>query len=215
MGLVLALVGGAGGRADSAPAGAPAVSARTVVVLGDSLAAGYGVEPKEAFPAVLQDKVTRAGLPFSVINAGVSGDTTAGGLRRLNWLLRRPMEVLIIELGGNDGLRGLDPGSTRSNLVAMIDRARERQPGMRVLLTEMEVPANLGDDYVGRFREVFPAVAREKDVALIPGFLEGVAGLPEMNQADLIHPTAAGHRRLAENVWEILRPVLEAAADAR
>ncbi|MBX3748344.1 MAG: arylesterase [Verrucomicrobiae bacterium] len=181
----------------------------TLVILGDSLAAGYGVEPEQAFPALLQRRIAAAGLGFEVVNAGVSGDTTAGGLRRVGWLLRRPMEVLVIALGGNDGLRGLAPAATRSNLVAMIETVRMRQPGVRIVVAGMQMPPNMGEDYTRTFRDVYPWVAREKHVALIPHLLEGVGGRPEMNLPDLIHPTPEGHERMAENVWEVLGPLLE------
>lgn len=181
----------------------------TLVILGDSLAAGYGVEPEQAFPALLQRRIEAAGLGFEVVNAGVSGDTTAGGLRRVGWLLRRPMDVLVIALGGNDGLRGLAPEATRSNLVAIINTVRARQSGVRIVLAGMEMPPNMGEDYTRTFREVFPRVAREKEVALIPHLLEGVGGRPEMNLPDLIHPTPEGHERIAGNVWAVLGPLLE------
>jgi acyl-CoA thioesterase-1 len=196
------------------PAGEDA-SRRTLVVLGDSLAAGYGVEPAEAFPALLQAEIEQAQLPFKVVNAGVSGDTTAGGLRRLSWLLRRPVDVLLMELGGNDGLRGLPPAATRSNLVAMIETVRARYPEVRLVLAGLQMPPNLGDDYTREFRAVFPAVAREQKVVLIPYLLEGVGGRPELNLPDLIHPTAGGHRLVASNVWRILKPVLEEVARPR
>lgn len=196
------------GRVESA-ADAPR---RALVVLGDSLAAGFGVDESEAFPSLLQGMIDSAGLGFEVVNAGVSGDTTAGGLRRLTWLLRRPVDVVLVELGGNDGLRGLPPEATRSNLVAIADGVRKRYPAARLVLAGMQMPPNLGEDYVGRFKAIFPEVAREKGMVLIPHLLEGVGGRPEMNQPDLIHPTPAGHGRIASNVWQVLKPVLEAPA---
>lgn len=196
-------------------AGDVAGGRRVLLVLGDSLAAGYGVDPSEAFPALLQRRVDEAGWPFEVVNAGVSGDTTAGGLRRLNWLLRRPVDVLLIELGGNDGLRGIPPEATRSNLVAIIDRARERQAGVRVVLAGMQMPPNMGEDYGRKFREIFPSVAAEKEVVLVPHLLEGVGGRPDLNLPDLIHPTALGHGWVASNVWSVLKPVLAEAAAVR
>jgi acyl-CoA thioesterase-1 len=192
---------------------APSPAARKVaVVLGDSLAAGYGVDPAEAFPALLQRKVEAAGLPFTVVNAGVSGDTTAGGLRRLDWILRRPVDVLVLELGGNDGLRGLPLEATRSNLVSMIQRARDTHPGVRVVLAGMQMPPNLGESYASEFRSIFPEVAREQKTALIPFLLEGVGGVPEMNLPDLIHPTPLGHEVIASNVWVVLEPVMRNVA---
>lgn len=183
---------------------------RTLLILGDSLAAGYGVEESQAFPAVLQRKIDAAGLRFEVVNAGVSGDTTAGGLRRLNWLLRRPVDVVLVELGGNDGLRGLPVEATRSNLVAIADGVRQKHPKARVVLAGMQMPPNLGEEYTRRFAELFSEVAREKGLALIPHLLEGVGGKPELNLADQIHPTPEGHAGVASNVWKVLKPVLEA-----
>jgi acyl-CoA thioesterase-1 len=185
---------------------------QTLLVLGDSLAAGFGVDPSESFPARLQEKIAAASLPFEVVNAGVSGDTTAGGLRRLNWLLRREVDVLLIELGGNDGLRGISPAATRSNLVAIIHTTRQKRPEARIVLAGMQMPPNLGPDYVREFREVFPSVARETGVTLIEHLLEGVGGRPEMNLADQIHPTPQGHALIASNVWPVLKPVLARAA---
>jgi acyl-CoA thioesterase-1 len=185
---------------------------RTVVVLGDSLAAGFGVEPKEAYPALLQQKVDAAGLPFTVVNAGVSGDTTAGGLRRLDWVLRQPAEVLVLELGGNDGLRGLAPEATRSNLVAIIGKARAKNPETKVVLAGMVMPDNMGEAYNRKFQAIFPDVAQEQKVALIPFLLAGVGGVPELNQPDQIHPTAKGHALVASNVWLTLEPVLKTVA---
>ncbi|MCC7377082.1 MAG: arylesterase [Verrucomicrobiales bacterium] len=200
----------------SADAPAPtAASRRTLVVLGDSLAAGYGVDPSESYPSVLQRWIDREKLPFEVVNAGVSGDTTAGGLRRMAWLLRRPMEVLLVALGGNDGLRGISPEATRTNLVGIIEAARARQPGIRIVLAGMQMPPNMGSNYTKAFEEIYPAVARSTRAELVPHLLEGVGGRPEMNQADLIHPTPAGHQVLASNVWAVLKPVLETAAASR
>ncbi|MFI5356668.1 MAG: arylesterase [Opitutales bacterium] len=187
---------------DSAP--------RTLVFLGDSLTAGLGLAnpTTESYPALIQAKINAAKLPWRVINAGVSGDTTAGGLHRIEWLLRRRIDLLVIALGGNDGLRGLDPAITQANLEANIDRARARQPSIRIVIAGMEMPANLGPEYTARFRAVFPAVARSRQCALIPFLLEGVGGIPALNQPDQIHPTAAGQRRVADLVWAALEPLL-------
>lgn len=202
-----ALIGcGAGAAAETTNA------LRTVVVLGDSLAAGYGVDPEEAFPALLGAKIREAGLPFAVVNAGVSGDTTAGGARRIDWLLRRPVDVLLLELGGNDGLRGIPPASTRTNLQTIIDKTRARNPRVRIVLAGMQVPSNMGREFTEEFSAIFPALAAKNDAALIPFLLEGVGGDPKLNLPDLIHPTAEGHRILAENCWKVLRPLLEALA---
>ncbi len=192
-----------GSAADPAP-----TTPHHLVVLGDSLAAGHGVDPSEAWPARLQSRIDAAALNFKVVNAGVSGDTTAGGLRRLAWILKQPIDVLLIELGGNDGLRGLPPESTRSNLVALITRTRERSPATGIVIAGMQMPPTMGPEYAGKFAVLFPEVAREQHATLIPHLLEGVGGIPELNQPDLIHPTAAGHDLVASNVWIVLEPVL-------
>jgi acyl-CoA thioesterase-1 len=179
-----------------------------VVVLGDSLTAGYGIDPSEAFPAELQDRIDAAGLDYTVVNMGVSGDTSAGGLRRLDWALEGDVRVLIVALGGNDGLRGLSPQEMERNLGAIVDAARSR--GIDVLLCGMEAPPNFGPAYTSAFRAAFRRVAEEKDVPLIPFLLEGVAGIPALNQADGIHPTPEGARRIADLVWTRLAPMLDA-----
>lgn len=180
------------------------------LVLGNSIAAGSGVDSDEAFPARLQQKVDSLGWSVEIVNAGVSGETTAGGLRRINWMLREPIDVLVLELGGNDGLRGTDLSSTRQNLQAIIDSTTTKYPDARILLAGMQLPPNLGQDYTERFREMYPALARKNDnVTLIPFILEGVGGVDSLMQSDGIHPNAAGHRIVAENVWAELRPVLD------
>ncbi len=183
--------------------------AGTIVVLGNSLAAGLGLDPEQAFPALLQKRIDALGWNFQVINAGLSGETTAGGLRRIDWLLRQPVDVLIIELGGNDGLRGIPIEVTRANLQGIIDKARERYPEIRIILAGMQIPPNLGQDYAARFRELYPEIAARNNVGLIPFLLEGVGGVATLNQADGIHPTAEGQRILSENVWQTLKPVIE------
>ncbi len=186
-------------------------SATTVLVLGDSLAAGLGVERHEAFPALLEEKAKAAGHSgVEVVNAGVSGDTSAGGLRRLPWLLNREIDILILELGANDGLRGISPETTGKNLQAIIDAARKKYPDLRVIVAGMRMPPNMGADYEKSFESVFPKIARDNDALLVPFLLEGVGGNVAMNQDDRIHPNPAGHRIVAENVWKILGPLLEA-----
>ena len=176
----------------------------TIVFLGTSLTAGRGLSEDEAFPALIQDTIDALGLDLRVVNAGVSGETTAGGLRRIEWLLRQPVSVLVLELGANDGLRGLDIDAMRTNLQRIIDRARETHPDVRVVLAGMQAPPNLGSRYTTAFQEVFPALARHNDAALIPFLLDSVGGRPELNQADGIHPTAQGHRIIARVVWRTL-----------
>jgi len=187
-----------------------------VVFLGTSLTAGLGLSsPDEAYVARVAALADSAGLPIRAINAGVSGETSAGGLRRLDWILRDPVDVLVLELGANDGLRGQDPTAMEANLAAIIDRTRERNPGVRVVLAGMEAPPNLGAQYTQAFRDVFPRVAAGHGASLVPFLLEGVAADPDLNQADGIHPTAEGHRIVARTVWRVLLPVLEDGAERR
>ena len=181
---------------------------KTILVLGNSLAAGYGLDPDSAFPALIQEKIDARGLDYEVINAGVSGDTSAGGLRRIDWLLKRGVDILILELGANDGLRGIPLASTRQNLQGIIDRVREKNPAAHPVVAGMLVPPNLGPEYSNEFRSLFRELAAENDGVLIPFLLEGVAGRPELNLPDGIHPTADGHRIVAENVWSVLEPLL-------
>jgi acyl-CoA thioesterase I len=183
-----------------------------IVVLGDSITAGYGLDPAQAYPALLQAKIDAAHLPFEIVNAGVSGDTTAGGLRRVDWALSRGGAVLIIALGGNDGLRGIAPKQTAANLRGIITRAREKIPNIAIILAGMEMPANMGGNFVEEFKSVFPETAKEAGAALVPFLLEGVGGKPELNQADMIHPNAEGHAVVAENVWRVLQDVLKQRA---
>lgn len=180
----------------------------TILFLGDSLAAGYGVQPEEAFPALIQEKIDEANLPYTVVNGGLSGDTSAGGLRRINWMLRRPVEVLVLELGGNDGLRGINPAETRTNLQQIIDRTRAKNPDAKIVIAGMQMPANMGEEYTAEFKELFPSLARENGAALIPFLLEGMAADPKFNQPDLIHPNPEGHKIVAGTVWRVLEPVL-------
>jgi acyl-CoA thioesterase I len=181
---------------------------KNVLILGDSLAAGYGIQREEAFPALLQKKIEAAKLPYRIVNGGVSGDTTAGGLRRIDWMLKQPVDVLIVELGGNDGLRGIPPAETKKNLQGIIDKAKQKYPQVRVVVAGMQMPPNMGEDYTKAFAEVFPSVAQANKAILIPFLLEGVGGKADLNQPDGIHPTPKGHEVVAENVWKVLGPVL-------
>lgn len=181
---------------------------KTIVVLGDSLAAGHGLDPSESFPSRLQESVRSSGLDFKVVNASVSGDTSAGGLRRIGWLLKQQVDVLVLELGGNDGLRGIAVEATRTNLQAIIDRVKEKNRGVRVVIAGMQMPPNMGEVYNNSFRTLYTALAMTNNAALVPFLLEGVGGKPELNQADGIHPTTEGQRILADNVWKILKPIL-------
>ena len=188
-----------------------------MVVLGTSLTAGLGLEDPstESWGARLGARARDAGIPVEVVNAGVSGDTSAGGLRRLDWILREPVDVLVVELGANDGLRGLSVEAMRANLREIVERTRAAWPGAEIVLAGMEAPPNLGPRYVEDFRAVFPALARLEGVRRIPFLLEGVAGDPTLNQADGIHPTAAGHDRMAETAWPVVEEALEAAQERR
>ncbi len=181
---------------------------KTILILGDSLTAGYGLDPAQAYPAVLEEKIRDTGLEWQVINAGVSGDTSAGGLRRIGWLLRRNVDILVLELGANDGLRGIQLDVTKGNLQQVIDRTRKAHPDVEIVIVGMMVPPNLGPDYSTQFRELFVELAEENQAELVPFLLEGVAGRPELNLPDGIHPTAEGHRIIADTVWKTLLPLL-------
>ena len=192
------------------PSGRPAVAADTrprVVFLGDSITAGLGLAPDQAYPALIQQRLDAEGLAYQVVNAGVSGDTSAGGLSRLDWALEGDVRMLVVALGGNDGLRGLPAVELRKNLASIIERARARQ--IQVVLAGMEAPPNFGQDYTVSFRQVYPDVSRQYGVPLIPFLLQGVAGIEGLNQRDGIHPTAEGARTVADNVWTVLRPALK------
>jgi len=190
------------------PLASPPADAPAVVFLGDSLTAGYGLDPDQAYPALIQRKIDEAGLRYRVINAGVSGETSAGARRRIEWLLAQPVAVLVVETGANDGLRGQDPAATADNIQAIIDRARRPPSPPKVVLVAMEALPNYGPDYVRRFRGIYPQLAKRNGAVLIPFLLDGVAGVPALNQADGVHPTAEGQRKLAETVWKALRPLL-------
>jgi acyl-CoA thioesterase-1 len=195
--------------ADRSPSstGAP-TEASVVLFLGTSLTAGLGLEAEEAYPALIQQRIDGAGLPFRAVNAGVSGETSAGGLRRIDWLLRESVAVLVLELGANDGLRGLETDQMRANLREIIERTRAAHPAARLVIAGMEAPPNLGRSYTRAFRQVFAELADEYDAVLIPFLLDGVGGVPELNQADGLHPTAEGQQQIAETVWAALEPVL-------
>jgi len=180
----------------------------TVLFLGDSITAGLGVGEDHAYPAIIQRKVDSLGWNVDVINAGLSGETSAGGLRRVDWLMRRQIDVLVLELGANDGLRGIDPKSTKQNLQAIIDKVRAKNPGVKIILAGMQVPPNLGEQYTTEFKDIYPELAKTNHVLLIPFILKGVGGKPSLNQGDGIHPNIEGHKIVAQNVWKVLKPVL-------
>lgn len=179
-----------------------------ILFFGNSLTAGMGVEPDQAFPALIEERIDSLGLPYTVVNAGLSGETTASGKNRLDWVLSQKVDIFVLELGANDGLRGIPLEETRRNLQAIIDRVREKNPETEIVLAGMQIPPNLGLEYTTEFREMFFELAETNKLHLIPFLLEGVAGEPGLNQEDGIHPTAEGHKILAENVWEVLKPLI-------
>lgn len=187
---------------------AVAPSSRTILFLGDSITAGFGLELSQAYPALIQQWIKEKDWNFRVINAGQSGDTSAGGLGRMDWLLKNKIDVLVLELGGNDGLRGLPVEVTRKNLQAIIDSAKERYPRVQIVIAGMKIPPNMGAQYSREFEAMFATLAKKNDAALIPFILEGVGGVRQMNLSDGIHPTAKGHEIVAANVWKVLEPVL-------
>jgi acyl-CoA thioesterase-1 len=197
------------------PAATPSTSERPVVLcVGTSLTAGYGLDPEDAWPARLQERIDRAGLPHRVVNAGVSGETSAGARRRMDWLLRQPVAVFVLETGANDMLRGQDVDSTRANVDAILARARRQEPPPRLVVLGMRAAPNLGAEYVRRFAPIYPELAARHSAVLVPFVLEGVAGIPRLNQADGVHPTAEGQKLIAESVWRALEPVLRSTMTA-
>jgi acyl-CoA thioesterase I len=194
--------------AEAEPASPEAPAPGAVVFFGDSITAGYGLEPADAYPSLLVARLREAGFPHAVVNAGLSGETSAAGGRRAPWVLRRPVAVFVLALGGNDGLRGIPVDETARNLQAIIDTVRRLQPRARIILAGMEAPPNMGPEFTTGFRNIYPRLARESGVALVPFLLEGVGGVPELNQHDGIHPNAAGQKIVAENVWKVLLAVL-------
>ncbi|HAC15639.1 MAG TPA: arylesterase [Bacteroidetes bacterium] len=185
-----------------------AANEKTILFLGDSITAGYGLDETQAFPALIESKIQEKGYKYRVINAGLSGDTSSGGLRRIDWLLRSQIDILVLELGANDGLRGIDLAVTKQNLQKIIDQAKAKNPKLKVVIAGMQVPPNLGDAYTKQFREIFPALAKSNNATLIPFLLEGVAGNSSLNLPDGIHPNVSGHTILANNVWNVLSGIL-------
>ncbi len=182
----------------------------TIVFFGDSLTEGYGLDDpaSDAYPAQIQKKITAAHLPWRVVNAGLSGETTAGGLRRVDWILRLPADIFVLALGGNDGLRGIEPAVSRRNLQGIIDRVHAKNPATKIILAGMMMPPSMGEEYAREFSAIYPTLAEKNHVTFIPFLLEGVGGRPELNQADGIHPTPEGAAKVAETVWKVLRPML-------
>lgn len=184
------------------------VQKKTILFFGNSLTAGLGVDASEAFPALIQEKIDSLKLPYKVINAGLSGETTAGGKNRIDWLIRQKINVFVLELGANDGLRGIPVSETSKNLQEIIDKVKARYPDAKQMLLGMEVPPNMGGRYASEFRAVFQALAVKNNLAIVPFLLEGVGGIQELNQPDGMHPTQEGHKILAENVWKVLKDLL-------
>lgn len=181
---------------------------KTILFFGNSLTAGMGLEIEEAFPALIQKKLDSMSGEFKVINAGLSGETTASGKNRLSWVLKQKVDIFVLELGANDGLRGIPLSETRNNLQKMIDLVRDHNPEVKILMTGMQIPPNMGQDYTSEFKKIFPDLAEKNKIQLVPFLLEDVAGIPELNQSDGIHPTAEGQTILAENVWNVLQTMI-------
>lgn len=181
---------------------------KTILFFGNSLTAGYGIDQDDAFAGLTQDRIDSLGKDYRVINGGLSGETTAGGLSRLDWFLEDEPYIFVLELGGNDGLRGIQLSETKSNLLAIIDKVRSKYPETIILLAGMQIPPNMGLEYTEEFKEIYPAVAAEKNVTLIPFLLEGVAGNPELNLPDGIHPTEEGHKIVMETVWPFIEKLI-------
>jgi acyl-CoA thioesterase-1 len=183
-------------------------STKTILFYGDSLTAGLGLTTEEAFPALIEKKLKQQGKPCKVINAGLSGETSAGGLSRLDWVLRQPVNVFVLELGANDGLRGLPIEQTQKNLQSIIDKVKAKYPNVKVVIAGMMVPPNMGPDYTSKFKKIFPELAKKNNATLIPFLLQDVAGNEKLNQADGIHPNVEGHKIVAENVLKVIQPLL-------
>lgn len=184
-------------------------SSKRILFFGDSITAGSGIAKEKAFPALIQQKIDSLEWDYKAVNAGLSGETSAGGLRRVDWMLRQPVSVFVLELGGNDGLRGIDLDATKKNLQKIIDKVEAKYPKARMIIAGMQVPPNLGPEYTKKFKEMYPELAKANDAKLIPFLLEDVARDSELMQADGIHPTAQGHQIVAKTIWDTLKPVLQ------
>lgn len=198
------------GTADDSIKNAPAATkTKTIIFFGNSLTAGYGLSPSQAFPALIQAKIDSLGLPYTVVNAGVSGETSSGGASRIDWILRQPPDVFVLELGANDGLRGIPVSQTKESLQTIIDKVKQKNPAAKLVLAGMQLPPNMGQQYGSAFRNLYPELAEKNGMTLIPFLLEGVGGEVKLNQEDGIHPTAEGHYIVAQNVWRQLEPLLQ------
>lgn len=189
-------------------AAVPSAKKKNILFFGTSLTAGYGLDPTEAYPALIQNRIDSLKMPYNVINGGLSGETSAGGKGRIDWLLKQPVDIFVLELGANDGLRGLPVAQTIKNLQDIIDRVKAKYPDAKMVIAGMQIPPNMGAKYAADFKNIFPDLARKNQMALIPFLLDKVGGVPKLNQADGIHPTAEGDKILAENVWVVLKGLL-------
>lgn len=185
-----------------------ALGQKNILMFGDSITAGYGLDEDQAYPALIQEKIDSLGLNHNVVNAGLSGETTAGGARRVDWILQQEIDIFLLGLGGNDGLRGIDPENTKKNLETIINKVWEKDEEIEIILAGMQAPPNLGEQYTTRFRDVFIEVADKYEVVFMPFLLEDVAGIDELNQPDGIHPTAEGQQIIADHIWTLLNPLL-------
>lgn len=188
---------------------ANATATKSILFFGDSLTAGYGLDdPSEAYPSVLQTKIDSVKLPYTIVNGGVSGETSAGGKGRIDWLLKQHVDIFVLELGANDGLRGIPVAETKNNLQAIIDRVKAKYPKAKLVMLGMQVPPNMGAAYATDFKNIFPTLATKNNMTLVPFLLQGVGGVRALNQKDGIHPTAAGAKIVANNVWDVMRGIL-------
>ncbi len=194
-------------KTDSASNGTIAVAKKQIVFFGNSITAGYGLDPAEAFTALIQQRIDSLKLPYRVVNAGLSGETSAGGLSRIDWVLGQPVDIFVLELGGNDGLRGIPLDGTTKNLQAIIDKLKQKYPNAKVVIAGMEIPPNLGVSYAKQFHNLFPQLAKKNNAYLIPFLLEGVGGVDSLNQRDGIHPNVTGEKIVAENAWNVLKGI--------
>lgn len=182
---------------------------KVILFFGNSLTAGYGVEGSEAYPTLIQEKLDSLGYEYEVINAGVSGETTSGGLGRIDWVLeKKKVDIFVLELGANDGLRGISPNETYSNLKKIIEKVQDQYPDVEIILAGMMIPPNMGQDYSDAFKNIFPRIAKEENIGLIPFLLKDIGGIDSLNQSDRVHPNAKGHKIMARNVWEVLEDYL-------
>ena len=196
-------------RTDSISTDLKTPTPKTILFFGNSLTAGYGLDTQEAFPALIQDRLDSLDLNYTTINSGISGETTSGGLNRIDWVLEQEVDIFVLELGANDGLRGVPVDKTKENLQAIIDKVAEKNANTKIILAGMQIPPNMGQQYASNFKAIFPALAKKNDIAIIPFLLEGVAGIKQLNQKDGIHPTADGQKIVRDNVWVVLKQVIQ------